>query len=250
MLVNLESLFDMDELKTLDEEMCLGIATSELRIPTPGINQIGVKDPGKIIRKYNNSDKISHLTSFQQRMFMKLYDRAFLPAQSVYIRNHINNYSEKWIEDKCEWHKNSIHFPKFIKWLNNSNVFESIGRIEIFMVDMFVPIPMHEDRSAAQLPDDPKEFIWININGDKPFWCIDDDGNKVYLGRVAWFDDEILHGSDPINWMAYSFRIDGIFTEEFRKQAKAIKPQIPYSHGAKSVNPLWGNNWLEKMKLV
>ena len=51
MLTNLESLFDMDELKTLDEEMCLGIATSELRIPTPGINQIGVKNPNEIIQK-------------------------------------------------------------------------------------------------------------------------------------------------------------------------------------------------------
>lgn len=235
------SLFD-----SFDKELCLGIANSELRTPTPGIHQVGIINPSEILKQYKNDPIISHLSANRQRLFLKLYERALMPAKSVYIRNFIEKYPDKWNEEKCQWHSNAQHFPKFVEWIKNNEVFDSVGRVEIFMGEAYSPIPLHEDYCNTD-PNDPKEFIWVNIRGDKPFWCINDAGEKVYLERVAWFDDEILHGANPVEWMTYSFRIDGVFTSEFRSRAHALPHQINFKEGAKVISSTWGDDWFENI---
>lgn len=246
MLTNLETLFDMSVFEELDKEICLGIASSDLRTPTPGIHQVGVTNPSEIIKKYKDDPTLSHLSTNQQRLFLKLYEKALLPARSVYIRNFVEKYHDKWDAEKCQWHPNAQHFPKLVEWIKNNDVFESVGRVEVFMLEAYAPVPLHEDYCNTD-PNDPKEFIWVNIRGDKPFWCINDMGEKVYLERVAWFDDDILHGADPVEWMAYSFRIDGVFTKEFKSRALSLDRQIGFGEGAKVISPKWDDDWLTNL---
>ena len=59
----------------------------------------------------------------------------------------------------------------------------------------------------------------IPTNTKKPFYVWDPDTkNKVYLNaRAAWWNDQDWHGGDAIKEQSYAIRIDGKFTEEFRK---------------------------------
>jgi hypothetical protein len=47
-----------------------------------------------------------------------------------------------------------------------------------------------------------------------------DTGEKRYVeGYTAWFDSvNQFHGSEPTNKLAFSIRVDGRFTEEFRSR--------------------------------
>lgn len=251
MLINLDTIIDSSTFESMHEELCLGIASSEIRTPTPGVNQVGIEEPKHIIRRYNTdpmlADKVKHLSVPRQRLFLKLFERALMPGHSLHVRYPTTSYADKWDADKCVWHKNADNFPSLVKWLNTNSVFASVGRVEIFFADAYIPIPAHEDRHPNHDPKDPKEFIWVNPMGDKPFWCINADGDKEYLGKVAWFDDEILHGSDPVDWMTYSFRIDGIFTNEFREKALWVDPSIPNGGGASEIKPEWGEDWLPQL---
>ena len=44
-------------------------------------------------------------------------------------------------------------------------------------------------------------------------------GEKLYVDTYsAWFDSvNQFHGSDPVDGLSFSIRVDGIFTDEFRK---------------------------------
>ena len=63
------------------------------------------------------------------------------------------------------------------------------------------------------------EFIHIRPNTKKPFYLWDpEEQNKVYINaKAAWWNDQDWHGGDPIKEQNYALRIDGKFTEEFRK---------------------------------
>ena len=61
----------------------------------------------------------------------------------------------------------------------------------------------------------------MRTNKDKPFFMLNcDTGEKKHVeGYSAWFDAvNQYHGSEPTERLAYSIRVDGRFTEEFRKQ--------------------------------
>ena len=43
--------------------------------------------------------------------------------------------------------------------------------------------------------------------------------NKIYFNtRAAWWNDQDWHGGEQIMEQSYALRIDGKFTEEFRKK--------------------------------
>jgi hypothetical protein len=69
--------------------------------------------------------------------------------------------------------------------------------------------------------------VWlVRASDQKQFFVRDADGNKCYLeekkagdddGACVWFDDHHSHSYDPIDEACYSIRIDGVFTDAFRK---------------------------------
>jgi len=64
------------------------------------------------------------------------------------------------------------------------------------------------------------EFIHIRPNTKKAFYIWDPEHkNKIYLNtRAAWWNDNDWHGGEKIMEQSYSLRIDGKFTEDFRKK--------------------------------
>ena len=102
--------------------------------------------------------------------------------------------------------------------------FESTGRMLIMYDDVPREVPAHRDHVETDILH---EFIWFRTNLRKPFYMLDyRTGEKKYVeGYSAWFDSvNQFHGSDPYQGLAISVRVDGVFTEEFRK--KIPRPPI------------------------
>ena len=103
------------------------------------------------------------------------------------------------------------------------NFQERIGRVIFFHCD-HDGIPFeHRDFDAKNgmnitFPH-RNEFIHIRPNTKKAFYLWDPEKkNKVYLNtRAAWWNDQDWHGGERIMEQSYSLRIDGKFTEAFRK---------------------------------
>jgi hypothetical protein len=113
--------------------------------------------------------------------------------------------------------------------------FKSTGRILIIYDDAGRTVPAHQDHQQIDLCH---EFIWFRTNRPKPFYLLDHiSGNKLYVDSYsAWFDTvNQYHGSDRADGLAFSFRVDGHFTDEFRAQIP--KPE----YNAASTPALWAS---------
>lgn len=119
------------------------------------------------------------------------------------------------------------YFPNVVKWVEqtlDNNIFEHIGRVIFFICD-HDGIPFeHRDLDARNgmnvMKPHRNEFIHIRPNTKKAFYIWDPEKkNKVYLNtRAAWWNDNDWHGGEKIIEQSYSLRIDGKFSEEFRRK--------------------------------
>lgn len=124
----------------------------------------------------------------------------------------------------------AVYFPNVVKWVENlitSNIFEHIGRVIFFHIEANgIPFE-HRDLDIKngilkhnEYTPHRNEFIHIRPNTKKPFYIWDPETqNKMYINtRAAWWNDQDFHGGGQIMEQSYSLRIDGKFTESFRKQ--------------------------------
>lgn len=106
------------------------------------------------------------------------------------------------------------HLMDFIKNLP----FRATGRILIMYDDVARDGPAHRDHIE---PDVCHDFIWFRTNLRKPFFMLNPQtGARRYVeSYTAWFDTvNQFHGSDAYDGLAFSIRVDGIFSDAFRKQ--------------------------------
>jgi hypothetical protein len=96
--------------------------------------------------------------------------------------------------------------------------FKATGRMLIIYDDRATSVPAHRDHLSTQVCND---FIWFRTNLRKPFYMLNHRTNeKLYVQSYsAWFDTvNQFHGSDAQEGLSFSIRVDGPFTDEFRKQ--------------------------------
>jgi hypothetical protein len=121
------------------------------------------------------------------------------------------------------------YFPDTVKWIESmqGTIFESIGRVIVFHCEHDGMPFEHRDLGEHngvwehnEYSPHRNEFIHIRPNTLKPFYIWDPDmKNKTYINsRAAWWNDQDWHGGDKVIQQSYSLRIDGKFTEEFRKK--------------------------------
>ncbi len=111
--------------------------------------------------------------------------------------------------------------------------FAATGRMLIIYDDSGRAVPAHRDHDDAEICH---EFIWLRTNFDKPFYMLDpESGEKLYVeGHSAWFDSvNQFHGADASGGLSFSIRVDGRFSDDFRKQ-------IPFPETGRAAAPaLW-----------
>lgn len=95
--------------------------------------------------------------------------------------------------------------------------FKATGRILIMYDNAPREVPPHRDHVETDICH---EFLWFRTNLRKPFYMLNQQtGEKAYVDTyTAWFDSvNQYHGSDGCDGLAFSIRVDGKFTDEFRK---------------------------------
>ena len=121
----------------------------------------------------------------------------------------------------------SKYFPGVVDWvlkLKQDGIFEHIGRVIFFHCE-HDGIPFeHRDLDAKNGIDvvvpHRNEFIHIRPDTRNQFYIWDPD-TKMKHGintRAAWWNDVDWHGGNKVMAQTYSLRIDGKFTEDFRKK--------------------------------
>lgn len=102
--------------------------------------------------------------------------------------------------------------------------FKATGRMMIMYDTEAHAITPHRDHVNTSVCH---EFLWFRTNLRKPFYMLDGEtGKRKYVAdHTAWFDSvNQYHGSDGVEGLAFSIRVDGKFTDEFR--ARIPRPSI------------------------
>jgi hypothetical protein len=113
--------------------------------------------------------------------------------------------------------------------------FKATGRMLIMYDDAPNEVPAHRDHVESEVLHD---FVWFRTNQNKRFYVLNYQTNeKQYVeGYSAWFDTvNQFHGSDAYDGLAFSIRVDGIFTDDFKQRI----PKPPFN--AASTPSYWAN---------
>ena len=164
---------------------------------------------------------------FKQRNEFTRFIKMALGAYDPYIYYYLweeGSWDERSASRKLT--EESEYFPNVVKWVEQTiddGIFEHIGRVIFFHCEADgIPFE-HRDLDAKnginKIFPHRNEFIHIRPNTKKSFYLWDPETkNKVYLNtRAAWWNDQDWHGGERIIEQSYSLRIDGNFTNEFRK---------------------------------
>jgi hypothetical protein len=172
-------------------------------------------------------DLYCSITDHESRNKFTRYLKMALGAYDPYIYYFL--WEEGSWDDRTSPRKltpEATYFPNVVRWVENlvdQEIFENIGRVIFFHCE-HGGIPFeHRDLDAKNGIDieflHRNEFIHIRPNTKKAFYIWDPESkNKTYLNtRAAWWNDQDWHGGETIMEQSYSLRIDGKFTEKFRK---------------------------------
>lgn len=117
------------------------------------------------------------------------------------------------------------HFSKLIDWIDNlviEGIFFNIGRAYLIALESNGHSFEHRDPHLDPDLDTSlsPEFIHVRPTLDRPFYVYDSEKKKKHYinSRVGWWNDRDIHGGEVCVKPSYAVRIDGIFTDDFRKK--------------------------------
>jgi hypothetical protein len=231
--VDCQEHIDMQALKDMNLEICLGIAKSDIKA---GVYGPGVQESerygnfmlmkSKLARENDEEIGWNKMNHNQQNIFAKMYFHLYNPSTTVYLRepkktfDPIVAYRRKAYDEPFEWTNNVKHFPTLKPWLDNliGTVFKEYGRIIFFLHEHDCKLPLHRDGLIQY--DHKNEFLWLNPTGIKKFYVYDEATQERHdvNSPAIFFNDLDMHGGDTNECMTWSLRIDGMFTDEFRQR--------------------------------
>lgn len=159
------------------------------------------------------------------QFFTKLAYGVFSPGISIKL-SYCDRYHPIMVDDPAQW-RQAHHelFPSVFRFIKESGVFSSTGRINFFVHDHYCPIPVHTDYWHKDANPEvgyhaahEKEFLWLNPRMLKSLYVLDDETKErhVITSKSAWFNSLDLHGGDAVDVMTWTLRIDGKFSPEFK----------------------------------
>ena len=172
-------------------------------------------------------DLFKDFKDYKQRNKFTRYLKMAMGAYDPYIYYFL--WEEGSWDDRTAARKlteEAEYFPNVVKWVEQlqGTVFEHIGRVIFFHCEADgIPFE-HRDLDAQNgvnvVKPHRNEFIHIRPNTKKAMYLWDPTTkDKTYLNtRAAWWNDVDWHGGERNMEQSYSLRIDGKFTDEFRKK--------------------------------
>ena len=164
--------------------------------------------------------------NFQQRNLFTRYLKMAMGAYDPYIYYYL--WEEGSWDDRTAPRKltpEAQYFPNVVKWVESmvGTIFQDIGRVIFFHLEHDGLPFEHRDLDAKNgvnvIKPHRNEFIHIRPDTRNQFYLWDPE-TKCKTGintRAAWWNDVDWHGGNRQMAQSYSIRIDGKFTDEFRK---------------------------------
>jgi hypothetical protein len=164
--------------------------------------------------------------NFEQRNKFTRYLKMAMGAYDPYIYYYL--WEEGSWDDRTAPRKltpEAQYFPGTVQWIERLEgpIFENIGRVIFFHCEAGgIPFE-HRDLDRRNGIDQTfphrNEFIHIRPNTKKAMYLWDPKiKNKTYINtRAAWWNDQDWHGGECIMEQSYGLRIDGKFTQDFRR---------------------------------
>jgi hypothetical protein len=152
-------------------------------------------------------------------------------SQMVYLSRsrREENYYDLDRTDLWRVSEEAAEFPELMDFIFTLP-FKARGRMMIIYDPLGRSVSAHRDHDSHDLCH---EFIWMRTNLDKPFYMQSaQTGEREYVrSHSAWFDTvNQYHGGDGTGRMAFSIRVDGVFTDAFRAR-------IPFPEGNRASAP-------------
>lgn len=178
--------------------------------------------------KQGGIDLYRDFNDFRVRNKFTRYVKMAMGAYDPYI------YYFLW--DQGDWHdrqsarnltEEAKYFPETVKWIESlvPEVFDHIGRVIFFHRESDGKPFEHRDLDGdlgiqSGYTPHRNEFLFIRQDLKSPFYIWDPEtNNKIYINsRIAWWNDQDWHGGDSIKEQSWSLRIDGKFSDQFRKK--------------------------------
>lgn len=248
--INMEQYLDMDTFDKLQPEIYSGFAQAryfakEGTWMEPGftfenmsykVDWIPIYQALNDFMKLPDNDPIkvegiklwpTNFKDYKQRNLFTRYLKMAMGANDPYI------YYFLWEEG--DWNdrpgerqmtEESKYFPGVVDWvlkLKENKIFEHIGRVIFFHCEHDGLPFEHRDldikNGMNQSFPHRNEFIHIRPDTRNQFYLWDPEKKMKHTlnTRAAWWNDQDWHGGNRIKTQSYGLRIDGKFTQDFRK---------------------------------
>jgi hypothetical protein len=173
--------------------------------------------------------------AFYTGPFLLKADSSALPGSRLVYLSRSQREENYYDLDRTELWRPSEEAEEFSELMDfiATLPFKATGRMLIMYDESGRAVSAHRDHDSAELCH---EFIWLRTNFDKPFYMLNPETDeKLYVAsHSAWFDSvNQFHGADASGGLSFSIRVDGVFSDDFRKR-------IPFpTTGRASAPSLW-----------
>lgn len=242
---NLDHLIDVEGWKKLHPEICKGLVLSKhkkegnlyvcagaetsphygfrkfIHYAIEEYNALPIDHPIKV-----TGESLGGLNGNRDQFiqYLKLSLGAYDPYQFIFLKTEAGGWETRF-EEKA-WTPDVEYFPNLKLWLENlvtEGVFTHLGRIIFFKQEHDGVPGIHRDiyeGDAKSYPPHRNEFIHLTPDHNKGLLLWNSTtGEKNYItSRASWFNDSDWHSASPSPVQTYSLRVDGVFTEQFRKK--------------------------------
>jgi len=172
-----------------------------------------------IYRSMPEDDPVKIAGSMFKDNDLILYLTYALGAHNPFKIYSLFDFTKGWESDKnCrKYSPIAKYFPSVIEWINDIEIFSYIGKAYFLILEGGgISIEHCDPSNSGKL----NEFIHIRPDLSRPFYVKDmNTSKKFYIDtKAVYFNDQDYHGGDPTPKSTYALRIDGKFSEKFKKK--------------------------------
>ena len=204
---------DLAEFDKIHLEICYGIAKAEAHAK---IGNLDISSNCLV----ETSDFKPLCVSFEEYNNLHRYDPLYINGQelssnelAIYLKYAMQGYD---LYTTYHRHLFNEYFPSLDNWLKSLDIFTDISDAYIMCMTAGGISFEHAHPAAEQ----QSEFIYIRPKIYRPFYvrCPHTNKKQYINTRVAYWNDQLIHGGDPIMQNTYALRVDGRFTKEFKEK--------------------------------
>lgn len=222
----IDQYIDLDRLHLIYPKIAKGIACSKFNLYASNPPENTLLQPVESLKifseffgteEYHRLRKSGSTDESIMELLCMMHNIEF-PTMQLFLRVPVENPQDYEMRQEGPATKDLHgieHFHSLLDWIDDSEIFESVGLIVIFVSRKGSKTYPHRDYDING-GFKKTQGIWINYFENKAFYVLDDNWDKHYItGEVNIFEQCSLHASDPANLNCFSIRIDGKFTDEF-----------------------------------